>query len=44
MIATNTNRLNCLNGEDFDSENTKYLVMVKLTTTPRKKEIEKERI
>jgi hypothetical protein len=41
-MATDTNRKNCLKGGNLDSEKTKYLVIMKLVTTPRKKEMEKE--
>jgi hypothetical protein len=34
--------MNCLEGFDLDSVNTKYLVIIKFTTTPIKKEIANE--
>ncbi len=36
MIATEIKRINCLDGFDFDSWNTKYFVITKFTTTPKK--------
>ena len=39
IVATDINRKNCFPPDDFDSEKTKYLVIIKFTTTPKKKEI-----
>jgi len=44
IIATATNLKNCLEGDDFDSVNTKYRVIKKLTTTPRKKDMANESV
>jgi len=38
-MATAINLKNCLYGDDFDSVKTKYLVIKKLTNTPKKKDI-----
>jgi hypothetical protein len=38
MIATEIKRINCFDGFDLDSLNTMYLVIKKLTTTPKKKD------
>jgi hypothetical protein len=44
ITATDTNLKNCLYGGNFDSAKTKYLVIKKLTSTPKKKEIASESV
>jgi len=44
ITATDTNLKNCFDGEDLDSENTKYRVIKKLTTTPIKNDIASESV
>jgi len=42
ITATDAKRMNCCADEDFDSVNTKNLVIKKLTITPKKKDMANE--
>jgi hypothetical protein len=44
IIATEAKRINCLEGDVFDSVNTKYRVIKKFTNTPKENEIANESV